>query len=92
MGFLDRNNRRPSLKQSAFRLTEEGRQKLQMSFDGSETSRILIALECESSSMDLDDLSVATRIPRGRLEAVLPGMARRGYIQMSGPGQGGEME
>ena len=90
MGLFNRSERRPSLKQAAFRLTEEGKAKLE-SFDGSVGNRILVALECASSSLDLDDLSSATGIPRGRLEAILPGMLRRGYIQLSGSGQGGEM-
>jgi len=86
--FFNRGRNRPSLKQVSFRLTEVGKGKLQ-TFDGGEAGRVLMALEVAGSSLDLDDLSRQTGFSPGHLERLLPGMARKGYISMSGQGDEG---
>ena len=87
MGFLDRirGERQPSVKNSLFRLTETGREKLQ-TFSGDTNSRILVALETEGS-LNLDELSKQAHIPNDKLERLLPILCRQGLIAIAGGGE-----
>ena len=88
MRFLDRirGERQPSVKTALFRLTEDGRAKLQEGFGGDAKTRILVDLECRGGSGDLDEIAEATKISRGQLEHLLPILANQGYIAVHGPG------
>jgi len=91
MGFLFGRNKGRGIPQNAtFRLTQEGRQKLQ-EFSGDPKSRILTALETEGSS-DVSEIANASGISKGQVERLLPQMLRGGYIQYIGGNTGAEVE
>jgi len=85
MGLLDRFERRPSVKSSLFRLTEQGKEKLQ-TFSGDTTSRILMALETDGS-LKLSELSSKTGVSGSKLEHLLPLLTRQGLIAIAGEGE-----
>ena len=78
MGFFDRNKRRIP-PNAAFRLTQQGQEKLQ-EFNGDPKSRILVALESHGSS-DIQEIAQTSGLSRGQVERLVPTMAKAGYIQ-----------
>jgi len=64
---------------ATFRLTQEGREKLQ-EFGGDPKSRILVALETRGTS-DVDEIAQASGLGRGQVERMIPVLVRGGYIQ-----------
>tara|TARA_Y100000310_G_scaffold166912_2_gene166632 strand:+ start:9523 stop:9789 length:267 start_codon:yes stop_codon:yes gene_type:complete len=64
---------------ATFRLTQEGREKLQ-EFSGDPKSQILVALETRGSS-DIDEISNASGLSRGQVERFIPALTKGGYIQ-----------
>jgi len=97
MSVLDRFTRRGSLlpKNAAFRLTQEGREKLQ-SYTGTPQARILAALETQGTS-DRDEIASASGMSRGSVERNMLALLQKGYVQRSGGsalggGQMGGME
>ena len=64
---------------ATFRLTEQGRDKLQ-DFSGDPKSRVLIALETRGTS-DVDEISQASGLSKSQVERMIPTMVRGGYIQ-----------
>ena len=76
------------MKQGSFRLTEEGRAKLQASFDSSSAGKVLLALETSGSSLDLRELSQASGVSASKVEGLLPGMIKKGYVSPLGTGLG----
>ena len=79
MGFFGRGKGKSIPPNATFRLTQEGREKLQ-EFGGDPKSRILVALETHGTS-DIDELSQGSGVSRGQVEKLIPGMIRGGYIQ-----------
>ncbi len=67
---------------ATFRLTEQGREKLQ-EFNGDPKSRILVALETRGTS-DLDEIASSSGLGKGQVERFIPVLARGGYIQYVG--------
>lgn len=74
---------------ATFRLTQEGRDKLQ-TFQGDPKSRILVALETNGTS-DIDEIAQGSGLSRGQVERMIPSMVRGGYIQYVGAMQGEEV-
>lgn len=66
-------------KNATFRLTQEGREKLQ-EFNGDPKSRILVALETRGTS-DLDEIAEASGLSKGQVERFVNPMVKGGYIQ-----------
>lgn len=64
---------------ASFRLTQEGREKLQ-EFAGDPKSRVLVALETRGTS-DIDEISQASGLSRGQVERLVPTLVRGGYVQ-----------
>ena len=64
---------------ATFRLTQEGREKLQ-EFGGDPKSRVLVALETRGTS-DIDDITNASGLSRGQVEKLVPALVRGGYVQ-----------
>lgn len=64
---------------ATFRLTQEGREKLQQ-FAGDPKSQILLTLETRGTS-DLEEISQASGMSRGQVERFIPVLMRGGYIQ-----------
>jgi transcription initiation factor IIE alpha subunit len=69
-------------KNAAFRITEQGKEKLQK-FTGDAKSRILTALETEGSC-DAGEISQASGLNRGQVERIMPALLRNGYVQYVG--------
>ena len=64
---------------ATFRLTQEGREKLQ-EFGGDPKSKLLVALETRGTS-DIDEMSQASGLSKGQTERLIPVLVRGGYIQ-----------
>jgi len=79
MGFFNRGKGKGIPPNATFRLTQEGREKLQ-EFGGDPKSRILAALETRGTS-DVDEISQESGLRKGKVEDLLPRMRRAGYIQ-----------
>lgn len=80
MSFLDRFKGGKVIPRNAtFRLTQEGREKLQ-EFSGDPKSRILVALETQGTS-DIDEISQSSGLSRGQVERYIPALIRGTYIQ-----------
>lgn len=79
MGFFNRGKGKGIPPNATFRLTQEGREKLQ-EFSGDSRSRILTALETQGTS-DVDEISQASGMSRGQVEKLVPKMIRGGYVQ-----------
>ncbi len=79
MGFFNRGKGKGIPPNATFRLTQEGREKLQ-EFGGDPKSRILTAIETNGTS-DIGEISRASGVSKGKVESLIPGMIRGGYIQ-----------
>ena len=77
MSFFNRRTRNVP-PNATFRLTQEGREKLQ-EFGGDPKSRILMALETRGTS-DISEIGQASGLSRGQIERMVPAMIRGGYI------------
>lgn len=91
MSVLDRFslNRNVLPKNATFRLTQEGREKLQ-SYTGTPQSRILAALETCGTS-DRDEIANASGLSRGQVERQLLVLLQKGHVQRVG-GAGAGMQ
>ena len=81
MSMFFNRERRPSLKNSAFTITQTGRSKLS-EFTGDPQSRILMALESHEVS-ELQELSRYSNLSPGQVERLLPKMIRHGLVQVA---------
>ena len=79
MGFFNRGKGKGIPPNATFRLTQEGREKLQ-EFGGDPKSRILTALETQGTS-DIDEISQTSGVSKGKVEKLIPAMLKGGYIQ-----------
>ena len=81
MSILDRFRRkgRTIPLNASFRLTQEGRTKLE-DFGSDPKSRVLVALETRGTS-DIDEISQSSGLSRGQVERLIPTMVRAGYVQ-----------
>ena len=82
-GIMNRKGRGKTIPAHAtFRLTEQGREKLQ-EFGGDPKSRILTALETHGTS-DLDEIATTSGLGKGATERLLPKLIRGGFVQYTG--------
>ena len=79
MGFFNRGKGKGIPPNATFRLTQEGREKLQ-EFGGDPKSRILTALETQGTS-DIAEISQTSGVSKGKVEKLVPAMIKGGYIQ-----------
>ena len=86
MSVLDRFGMGKSVlpKNATYRLTQEGREKLQ-SYTGTPQSRILAALETCGTS-DRDEIASAAGMGRGLVERNVLALLQKGYVQRVGGG------
>jgi len=77
-------------RNATFRLTQEGREKLQ-EFSGDPKSRILMALETRGTS-DIDEISETSGLSRGQVERFIRPLAVGQYIQYVSANTGVESE
>ncbi len=76
-------------KNATFRLTQEGREKLQ-SYTGTPQARILAALETCGTS-DRDEIANSAGMSRGSVERNVLALIQKGYVQrVGGAGISGE--
>jgi DNA-binding MarR family transcriptional regulator len=87
MSILDRFGMGKSVlpKNATYRLTQEGREKLQ-SYTGTPQARILAALETCGTS-DRDELANASGMSRGSVERNVVALLQKGYVQRVGSGE-----
>lgn len=78
MGLLGRGRHRSIPPNATFRLTQEGREKLQ-EFGGDPKSRILLSLETRGTS-DIEEISQESHLNKGQVERFIPVLIRGGYI------------
>lgn len=78
MGFFNRGKGKGIPPNATFRLTQEGREKLQ-EFGGDPKSRILTALETQGTS-DINEISQTSGVSKGKVEKLIPAMIKGGYI------------
>jgi len=90
MGFFFGRGRRKVPANASFRLTQEGREKLQ-DFSGDPKSQILVTLETQGTC-DIDELSQHSGLSRGQVERMIPGLIRGGYIQYMSSSMGDNEE
>ena len=87
MGFFDRGQRQPSIRQSSIMLTERGRARLQQDFtSGDPLTRVLTAIETYGGSAGIEEISSTTGITVGQLEHIIPRAVHRGFIQANSGG------
>ena len=79
MSFLFGRKKSRIPPNATFRLTQEGREKLQ-EFTGDGKSQVLVTLETRGSS-DVDEISQASGLSKGQVERLIPVLVRGGYIQ-----------
>jgi len=85
MNILDTFGRKGILpKNATFRLTQEGREKLQ-SYSGTPQTRILAALETQGTC-DKDEIAAASGLSRGSVERHVLTLLQKGYVQRVGAG------
>jgi len=85
MSVLDRFSRKKAAipKNATFRLTQEGREKVQ-TYRGSPMDRVMVALETMGSSADVDELAGASGLGKGQVERNLLALLQKGYVQRVG--------
>lgn len=86
MSILDRfrANKGAAIPRNAtFRLTQEGKDKLQ-TYTGTPQARILVALETMGSSADVDELAGASGLGKGQVERNVLALIQKGYVQRVG--------
>jgi len=85
MSILDRfSSKRGQIpRNSTFRLTQEGREKLQ-TYTGTPQARVMAALETMGSSADADEIAGASGLGRGQVERNLLALIQKGYVQRVG--------
>ena len=84
MGLMDRFGRKSAIPRNAtFRLTQEGKEKLQ-TYTGTPQARIMVALETMGSSADVNELAGASGLSRGQVENNLLALIQKGYAQRVG--------
>lgn len=85
MGFFFGRGRGKKIPANAsFRITQEGREKLQH-YTGDPRSQILMALETQGASCDIDELSQATGMSRGQIERTMLRLIPQ-FVQLAGAG------
>lgn len=88
--FFGRNKGRGIPKNATFRLTQEGREKLQ-EFNGDPKSRILMALETHGTS-DLEEIADASGMSTGQVERFIKPLVSGQYIQYVSSSMGAEVD
>ena len=88
MGFLFGRKGKHIPKNALWRITQDGRDKLQ-DFNGNPESQVLVALETKGSST-VEDISQSSGLSRGQVERVVLALARNSRIQLISPGQASE--
>lgn len=85
MGLLGRfsSNRAGIPKNATFRLTQEGKDKIQ-TYTGTPQARILVAMETMGSSADVNEIAGASGLARGQVERNLLALIQKGYAQRVG--------
>lgn len=84
MSFLFGRKNSGIPKNATFRITAEGREKLQQ-FNGDPRSRILVVLETDGTS-NLDEISSTSGLSKGEVEKHISSMVSGNYIQYVGAG------
>lgn len=91
MGFFFGKGKGKGMPNNAtFRLTQEGREKLQ-EFNGDPKSQILMALETRGTS-DIEEIASTSGLSKSQVERYIKPLAAGGYIQYVTAHGGEDME
>ena len=91
MSFLfGRGKGRGIPRNATFRLTQEGREKLQ-EFAGNPKDRILMSLETHGTS-DIDEIAETSGLSRGQVERFIRPLVAGQYIQYVSANMGAEVD
>ena len=91
MGFFFGRGKGKGIPSNAtFRLTQEGREKLQ-EFNGDPKSQILMALETRGTS-DVKEIADASGLSKGQVERYIKPLSAGGYIQYVSAQTGAEVD
>ncbi len=92
MSTLDRlMHKKPAVPANAtFRLTQEGVEKLQ-DFGSDAKSRILSALETRGSC-GVNEIAQASNLTQGKVDRLIGGLVKSGYVQYRSPSMSGVEE
>ena len=91
MGFFFGRNKGQGIPRNAtFKITQEGREKLQ-EFSGDPKSRILMALVTHGTS-DLDEIAQTSGLSKGQVERFIRPLTAGQYIQYVSANMGAEVE
>lgn len=69
-------------KNASFRITQEGKEKLQ-DYRGDAKSRILVALDTDGTS-SVSEIAASSGLSKGAVERIIPSLMRNNFIQLSG--------
>lgn len=83
MSVLDRFrlNKSTIPQNASFRITQEGKEKLQ-DYRSDVRSRILVALDTEGTS-NVSEIASASGLSKGKVEAILPGLVRGNFVTLA---------
>lgn len=84
MSVLDMFRRGKVPASATFRITEQGKEKLQ-EFGTDPKHRILMAMETSGTS-NIEEISRSAQVSRGAVERMMPSLVRGGYVQYVGAG------
>lgn len=92
MGLFDKigSKRATPPKDATYKITQEGRDKLQ-EFTGDAEGRVLVALETHGSS-NVDEIAATSGLGRGQVERIVPRLLRNGKVQIVSGSMGQEIE
>ena len=91
MGFFFGRGKGKGIPANAtFRITQEGREKLQ-EFSGDSKSQILMTLETRGTS-DIKEIADASRLSMGKVEREIKLLSAGGYIQYVSAQTGAEVD
>lgn len=88
--FFGRGKGKGIPKNATFRITQEGREKLQ-EFNGDPKSQILMSLETRGTS-DIKEIADGSGLSKGQVERYIKPLTSGGYIQYVSSSAGDEVE
>jgi len=80
MSFFFRKKQKTLPANATFRLTQEGREKLQ-NYSGDSKSQVFMALETQGT-LDTGEIANYSGLSKGQVERLMPQLVRSGYVQI----------
>jgi len=87
MGLLDSLTGKKPIRRippgTTFRITQQGKDKVQEQFSSDPEGRVLTSLETGGTS-NTDEIARNSGLSRGRVERIIPKLVRGGYVRFAG--------